>query len=223
MINFSASKVYETIERPVLAGQTVSQEGCAIIDGHAGGAYGVGMSAGAAGEKFVGVSVNMLKTVTRMPNVERAVQPVSNTIQLSFTPLGGSLRVYDETTGTDITANATPSGSVITMTAPSVGHTLAIFYAYSPTTIQATQMFGNVHPGGAAGDFLAQIGIVRRGDVFTSEYDTASDWGDNATPVKLGANGLFTKAGSGVNISEWVTVISAPTPGQAFLGLSVTA
>ncbi len=228
MILFPNTKIIESVERPVAAGQTVDQEGRALTGVLTAGTFGVRFSAGSGTESFVGVSFNTPAVLTRIPLIEDKVQSSANTITLSQTPIGGTIRVRNETSGTVQTAGSPSnaneysiSGNVITLNAAGVGNTIRVWYAYVPTTVQAVALFGNTQPGGQAGLMLGQAGVITRGDVYTTEFDTTSDWVTGGT-VRLGASGLFTLGGSGTQLTN-VTIIAVPSVGSGVpaLGLQI--
>jgi hypothetical protein len=226
MLSFPQTKVFQSIERAVAAGFTIDQEGKALTWTSVSGVSGVRKSAGTGTEVFAGVALNMLYLPVEVPFSERLTQ-ASLAITLSNTPLGGTLRVYNVTTATVFTAgNGTDantyslSGVTATLPVANNGNVFLVSYRFAPTVAQAQAFWGNVHPGGPAGAYLGQIGVIQKGDVFTTEYDTAVDWTVAAPVVRLGANGVFTTAGSGTILSN-VTVIQAPDLGVGALGLEI--
>lgn len=232
MLHFELSKLLQTIERPVAAGATVTQEGSALVWDAVNG--GVKPSTGAAGEIFAGVSFSQQMTPLQFPQYDSltATAPASGqpTVTTSYTPLAGTIRVYDVTTGTVQTAG-TPattanqysiSGGVVTLNAAQAGHTIEVSYRYAPTTYQVLAIQGNIPPGGSSALTLNSTGVVIWGDVVTTEFDTSVDWTSvsESTPVTLGANGLFTIGGSGTPLtSAYVTQL--PTSGSMQQGLSL--
>jgi hypothetical protein len=226
MLQFPNTRVIASTERPVAAGAVIDQEGKALVADWTGGVFGVKKSTGAAGEQFVGASVNMLMPVTELPFGETLTQDATNTITLANTPIAGTILLVDTNSGTVQTAGSPStanqysiSGKVITLNSAQTGHKYSVAYRFAPTVAQAIATYGNVHPGGPAGQYLGQIGVITQGDVYTTEYDTTVDWSVGGV-VKLGANGLFTLAGSGVSLSN-VTIIKAPAAGNAVLGLEI--
>jgi len=228
MILFPNTKIIEAVERPVASGQTVDQEGRALVGLLTAGVFGVKFAAGSGSESFVGVSVNTPAVLTRIPIIEDKVQSSANTIVISQTPSASTLRVQNMTTGT-VQAAGNPSnaneysisGTTITLNSAGTGQSIRVWYAYAPTTVQAVALFGNTHPGGQAGLVLGQVGVITRGDVYTCEFDTTQDWVTGGT-VKLAANGLFTLTGGGNSLTN-VSIISVPSIGSGVpaLGLQI--
>jgi hypothetical protein len=226
MLLFPNTRIISSVERPVALGFTIDQEGQALVADTVGGIYGVKKCVGSGSEQFVGVAVNMLKPFQTAPFNEVLTQGAGNTITLSNTPLVGSILIIDQNTGTVQAFNVgvgpnqyNIAGTVVTLNAGQAGHKYFAAYRFTPTIIQYTAFFGNVHPGGAAGDYLGQCGVITKGDVFTTEFDTSVDWTAGA-PVLLGGNGLFTTTGSG-NVLSNVSVIAAPGAGLGALGLEI--
>ena len=217
MLNFTLSRFNTTFERAVNPSYVIAQEGRALVASYVGGLMYVKESAGTSGEIFQGVAVNQLKTVLRIPTVEQFVAPSSGTVLTSFIPITGSVSVYDVTAGA-VVSGVVVTGNSVAAGSGTSGHTLNVSYAYVPTTAQAVALYGNVVPGGAAGDYLGQCGVIEKGDVYTTEYDTAADW--TLTQVYLGAGGLFTTTSGGTHLTN-VTILAAPAVGSGFLGLSI--
>ncbi len=225
MLHFELSKLIQTIERPVAVGATVTQEGTPLVWNVAGG--GVQPSTGVAGEIFAGVSFSQQMTPMQFPQYDSLTATAASsganpTITLSNTPIAGTIRVVNVTTGTVQTAG-TPAtanqysiaGNVITLNTGATGDTIMVSYRYAPTTAQVLAVQGNIPAGGSAGLLLNSSGVVLQGDVFTTEFDTSVDWTtvSEATPITLGANGLFTIGGTGTPLTG-AYVVSLPTAGN---------
>ena len=229
MILFPSSKIVQSTEMPVATGFTVTAEGAALVADRTSGVFGAKMSAGVANEQFLGVSLAQQLTLLYVPKVESLVQGAPNTITLAKAPASGSLRVVDATTGTVQTLGAATNaneysivGQVITLPAAQTGHTYTVYYRYSPTTVEARTIQGDIPAGGAASLTLGSVGVITQGTVVTSEYDTSVDWSVANPVVKLGANGLFTIGGSGVTVpNAYVTQIPSAT--DSFLGVHFSA
>jgi len=224
MLKFNVN-ITDSVERPVAAGYTVSAEGQALVADTTDGVFGVKPSTGASGEKFAGVALSQQLTLEYLPIVEEFVVAEDEiTVTLSHTPVGGTLRVLGNGSALAVgtpAGDATKysiSGSVITVNTALKGKSVVVAYRYAPTVIEAKTIQGDIPPGGAASLTLNSVGVIRRGDIFTSEYDTSVDWtGD--PDVALGANGLFTVGGSGTEINA--VVIQVPSATDPFLGLEL--
>lgn len=228
MILLSNSKLTQVTEYPVAAGATITAEGQALVADYTGGVFGVKPSAGASGEQFAGVSLAQQLTLLYMPMVERFTLPATGALSFttSFTPASGTIRVHNVTDGADVAAGAAAGnygivGNVVTIVAAgasSAGEVIEISYRFSPTTIQARALQGDIPAGGAAALTLGTIGVVTQGTIITSEFDTSVDWSTNPTVVKLGANGLFTVGGSGITVPN-AYITEVPNVSSPYLGI----
>lgn len=223
MLYFPRGKNYISIEQPVAAGATISAEGQALVADTTAGVFGVKPSTGAAGEKFAGVAASQVINIASLSRVEAYVVPAGNVITLKRTPTGGTLSVYDFTAGAVIAAGGggwTLSGATLTLQASHVGHSIEVYFKYAPTLPESRSLQGDQLPGGPAGVAVSQVGTLRNGPVFTSEFDATVNWNATNPTVTLGANGQFTIGGTGTAIQA--TVIQAPSAGSPFLGLDLT-
>lgn len=229
MLLFPNTRIENSTERPLLPGVNLEAEGSAMVAGYSAGQFGVKPSTGAAGEKFVGVSLSRPIVPGFAPVIERLVVPASGRVQLKAAPLAGQTRIINGGTGAAFTlvggapAAATEAqidGDEAVFQAAIQGTTVVVTYVRALTVAQAIMLQGNADIGGPAGAYFGQVGLVTRGDVFTTEFDTLADW---AAPsdLKLGANGKFTIGGTGASVPGYV--ISAPAEGAAFLGLHINA
>lgn len=229
MLQFSQGRIENTIERPLASGASIDAEGQALIAVYTAGVFGVKPSAGAAGEKFVGVSLSRPIVPGFAPVIERVVVPVGGVVPLRAAPVSSTARVVDAANNAAYTivggapaaaTEAQVSGSTIVLQAGQAGKTVLVTYLRALTVAQAVMLQGNSDIGGPAGAYWGQVGIITRGDVFTDQFDTTVDW-TAPTDLKLGANGKFTLGGGGVAVPGHV--ISAPAEGAAFLGLHINA
>lgn len=229
MILFPSSRILQSEERPVAIGSTVTAEGQALVADTTGGVFGVKPSTGGAGEKFMGVSLAQQLTLLYVPNIESLVQGVANTITLAHTPAAGTLRLVNATSTTlqtvgnpGTTANQySISGLVITLNAAQVGNTYTATYRFSPTTVEARSIQGDIPAGGAAALTLGSVGVVKQGEIVTTEFDTTVDWTAANIVVTLGAGGLFTIGGAGAVTGA--VVVEVPSLTSPYLGLSFVA
>lgn len=228
MILFPNTRNLQSEERAVTIGSTVTAEGQALINDTTGGVGSVKPSGGNSGEQFVGLSLSQQLTLLYVPAVESLVSNASDQITLAHTPAGGTLRVVDATTGTDQAAGnpATTlneysiSGNVITLHADLTGHTFLVYYRYSPSTVEARTLQGDIPAGGAAGQTLGTVGVITQGTVYTSEYDSSKNWGAANVVIKTGAGGLLTIGGNGDTVRG--VVVEPPSVDNAFLGIRFT-
>lgn len=227
MIIFDVTRPFASGERPVAAGSTITAEGQALVNDVANG--GVKPSTGASTDQFVGLSLNQQMTILYLPYFETKTAPVGGgTITLSKTNLlSGSVRVYDVTAGaamtivggapaaaTEVQISSLAAGTIVTHTGAG-NHILTVSYRYSPSTVEAQMVQGDIPPGGAASLYLGNTGVIFSGSVTTDQYDTAADW-SGLPIVRVGANGLLTTTGSGAVVPGCV-VETVPSVGNPYL------
>lgn len=221
MLQFDKVRVLESVEAPVATGYTVTAEGQALVADYTGSVFGVRPGTAGATEKFYGVSIAQQLTLLYLPMIETAVSPTLSgppttfTITLARTPVG-NIRFYDETTPAALTpGNPTLNANEYTLvgdqltlnySAQGAGKTLSLSYRYSPTTVEAMTVQGDIPPGGAANLTLGTMGVIRKGRIATTEFDTSVDWTVTSPTITLGANGLFTIGGTGIAVPNAVVV-----------------
>ena len=219
MLYFPNTRQAISVELPIAVSASVGVEGAALVADNTGGIFGVKPSTGSAGEVFLGVSVSQQFSMLSFPKVEEKVQGTSNVITVARIPSAGTVLVYNVTTGAPLVAGTdyTVSGKAITLQSATLGNTIRIVYKFVPDATEARSIQGDVYPGGATGTSLAQVGVLRSGSVYTTEYDSSVNWSSSNPVIKLGANGLFTIGGSGTTVDA--VVLQSPNTTNPFLGL----
>lgn len=211
---------------PKLSTATFAADGQALIGDIVAGVYGVSPSTGAGTDKFVGFlraqtsAVPFLQTTAVM--VEEITLSSAGQATLQKTPLGSTLAIYNMTDAAAVTGgDITLSGQNITLASGHFNDTVRCIYAYTLSVVAARAKFGDVQPGGYFGDTVGMVSVMKRGTIYTDQFDTAKQWED-ATAVKLAAGGKVTdQNGSGVAITA--NIVAIPTTALPFLGLSFTA
>lgn len=220
MLYFPSTRQYISIELPVAPGSSVTAEGQALIADTTTGVFGVKPSTGASTDNFVGVSVSQQMTLNFVAKVEENVLGTGHTYTLARTPSSGTLSVYDLTAGAVVAAGGggwTLTGKVVTVDAAYEGKLLAYTYRYAPTATEARAIQGDVFPGGPAGAAVDQIGVIKNGVIYTTEFDAAVNWRATNPTIRVAANGLFTIGGTGTIVP--CALVSVPSVAQPFLGL----
>lgn len=218
MLYFPNGRPQISTELPIAASAAIAAEGQALVGATVNGVFGVSPSAGSAGENFLGLAVSQQIALSTFPKVQEFVDPNTDTITLARTPNASTLAVYNVTTNTmlTVTTHYTITGNVVTMNASFRGNTIRFIYKFSPTAVEARAIMGDVYPGGAAGTSIGQVGIIQKGVVYTTEYDSTKDW-TQTVAVKSGANGQLTQGGSGATVN--CTIVQAPNTTNPYLGL----
>lgn len=104
------------------------------------------------------------------------------------------------------------------------GSQLFISQRWQPTAYYLRLMFGDMYlPTGAVD--MNRIGVIQRGIVYTSAYDTSANWGaaqdfSTANVLRAGANGRLTLNSAGA-ICRDLTVVSVPTATDPWLGVRI--
>lgn len=218
------SKFRDSNEAVVAPGIVIQAEGQALVRASAAQAQGVLPSTGGTAEKFVGFSfagTSAAPFAEAFTNkVEVRVVSATGVVVLTRTPVAGQVSVYNITTEAQV-ATPTVTGNTVSGTGINAGDTVRITYKFAVTQVEAVALWGNVQPGGYSGAYVGQIGVVKRGTIYTSEFDTSKNWAA-ATDVKLAANGQLTdQSGTGITINA--QIISLPGVEIPFLGLEFSA
>lgn len=233
MLYLPLSKFPDSAETVVAPGASIAAEGQALVRAAGAPSAGVTPSAGTgseifAGFAFAGVSAAPLPA-PYANKVETFVVPSTGSVQLQFTPVSGQVFIYDVTAGAAvaITGGVSVTGNVVA--GLTSGHTVNITYKYALTVLQSRALQGDVQPGGYAGAYVGQIGLVKRGLIYTSEFDASSNWA-TATGIYLAPNGQLT-ASSSVTVGGTTTnytqvngyVVAVPGQDVPFLGIEFSA
>ena len=229
MLYFPQTSIEISKERAVALGHQITAEGAALVGDLTGGIYGVKLSTGNAGEKLAGVSLNQVTSLVAVPKIEVLTVGAGNSMLLGAEPIPGTLRVvradgqvYTEAGTPGATAydvdNANPRK--LNFVVGDLGKGYTVTYRYAPTLVQAMAIQGNTLPGGPAGQYLGQVGVITRGDVYTSEWDTTADW-STAVGVTTDADGKFTPVTAIADAMAGTQIIELPTAGRAYLGLNI--
>jgi hypothetical protein len=149
---------------------------------------------------------------------ETFVVPATGNVTLQFAPVPNQTFVFDVTTNSAV-ASPVVTGKVVSgLTA---GDQVVVTYKYALSVVQARSLQGDVQPGGYSGAYIGQIGLLKRGMIYTSEFDASKNWAA-ATAVKLAAGGQLTdQTGSG-NVVP-CQIIAVPNAEVTYLGLEFSA
>jgi hypothetical protein len=224
-ISFPLSKFTDSAEAVVAPGAVINAEGMALIRVPSAQAAGVQPSTGSAtNELFVGFSVAGTSAApfpeAFSNKVETFLVPGTGTITLGRTPMAGQVSVFDDTAGA-IVASPTVAGNQISgLTA---GNTVTVTYKYAETFIDQVSRQGNVQPGGYSGAYVGQIGVAKRGVIYTSQFDASKNW-RAATQIRLGANGQLSDQSltAGTQLTSAV-IVAIPSVEYPFLGIEFSA
>ncbi len=233
MLIFDRTRILESIEKPVQVGYTITAEGQPVVGDNTSQVFGVRPAGSLAGEIFYGVAWNQQLSLTALPYLESVIVPTGGgTVNLSRTQLyaGSILALYVGPGGTALTVATTGTpvtGTVVfnlsngtaSFAAGDAGATVYFSYRYAPTVAETNTIQGSTPAGGSAALTLGYTGVIRHGDVYTTEFDTSVDW-SQPNPVVRVLNGLFTIGASGAVVPN-ATVTNVPLTGGVNLDTSV--
>jgi hypothetical protein len=216
------SKITDSADMIQAPGAVIRAEGLALVRQANAQSAGVLPSTGQAGEIFAGFAMagtSAAPFLEAMTNkVETFVVPTTGVITLSRPPVTGQTFVFDNTLGEAVTSPAVSGSQVSGLTA---GDEVTVTYKYALTVLEARAIFGDVEPGGYSGDYISQIGVAKRGLLYTGEFDASVNW-EAATAIKLAPGGQLTdQTGSGVTIPA--TVVAVPGVEYPYLGIEFSA
>ncbi|QRE00272.1 hypothetical protein [Burkholderia phage BCSR5] len=228
---FPQGRVVDSSETNVAAGAMITAEGQALVRSGKAPAAGVLPATGDATDIFVGFAVAGTSAAPFQEmfatKVEQFLAPAGGAVRLNFAPVTGQYNVRDLDDPTKaFTAKIDPATPNVVTGLP-VGDEVAITYKYPLTVVQARALYGDIQPGGYVGDYVQQIGLIKRGPVFTDQYDASQDW-SKAVEIYATAggqlqmwDGVAAQKPVGVKINGYVIRV----PGQEipFLGIEFSA
>lgn len=229
MIQLSQSRIQLSMEQPLYINSTQVEEGQALQwineNGQAMVTPGTGTAGTFAGIAFgyfmrpsTSAQVDVLTVPTTAPYTITLSQAPNNTA--AMTVVYGST-VYAQTVGT-LTGNEYSIGGTNnqTLTFPSTaaGLTFTVTYRFNLSILQAEMFTGDGYIVNAPSNVTGTIGVIQKGVIFTSNFDTSIYWG-GVSSITVGAGGIFTSGGSGATVQA--TVFSQPTTDVPYLGLNL--
>lgn len=225
MLNIN-TRINDSSDMRLAKSAKIIAEGQALV--YVPGEVALAPAKGEANEVFAGFVMRRTSAAPviedYMTKVERFViaapEEGDPSVELQFEPLSSSVCVIDLSTGTALAA-PTVEGKVLTSSAFKNDMEIEVVYKYALTVVQARSIFGDIQPGGAAGNLLGQVGCAKRGQIYTSWFDTAVNW-RTAKQIKLAANGMITNEnGTGTVINAYV--VAVPNVDEPFLGIEFSA
>jgi hypothetical protein len=235
MLSEAFSKFQITAEYPISVTAGTFEEGNFLEGILENGVFVVRPSTGTSGPVFAGVAWGYFSTPATAPIVDLlTVDASAYTAVLSQVPTStGAIQVYLAVLNTanneyepgtvftqigsaPLTTQYTISGNTLTFNSANGGVKVYALYRYNLTVQQAEALVGDVISI-AAPAVTNSIGIIERGKIFTSCFDTSIDWTTNPATIKLGASGNITVGGSGATINA--RVYALPTADVPFLGV----
>jgi hypothetical protein len=190
------------------------------------------LSAPASTDIFQGIAYNYYTSPTQLIAVETITVPAAPgpyTVTLSNTPIAGTTDMLVKDANAQVYAfngahganQYALSAAIATFDSSAAGAVVSFTYAYAPTVQQTQALFGD----GVAGHTTAAavtgtIGLIRRGLVYTTNFDPVVDYSTNPV-LKVSANGIIGLAGSGPTIPGYIYEI--PSADSPYLGINFSA
>lgn len=221
------TRIVDSGETFVAPGVSILAEGMALVRRNAAPAAGTQPAVGDGAEVFAGFSHGSTSgaawTEQYAVKVEEFVVPASGSVTLARTPVTGQTAVYDIDTATAVASPTVVANRVTGLTA---GDNVRVTYKFALTALEARSMYGNSTPGGFSGDYVGQVGLLKRGTLFTDQIDTSIDW-TTVSFIFLAANGQISGA-SGNTAPTGKTlingyVVSVPSIDYPFVAIEFSA
>lgn len=215
MLYMPKTRLAQTHNRNLAPGSVLVDEGVALVAA-AGGTVKVGT--GLANEKFVGIAIFQRGPLLSLPAIEEFTGNAGAKYTLNNVALGGTLTVRNKATNAVLapTTDYTFNTGTNELTLVNAGN-VVISYERSPSVLEARALQGDVQPGGTVPMNYQFTGVIAKGDVYTSHFETADDWTNPDSVIRIGANGKLTTQGTGAVVDAYV--IGVPNVEQAFLGI----
>lgn len=232
MIDTNRTKYSNTIERPVVVGTTVDNEGLVLKSVIVNGDESLRTSEGnATTEVIAGFAYNRaISPLTRVKIEDTLVVPASPgpyTVQLQYGNIvSGSVRVYNVTGSADFTLGSVATGSctinlttgLLTFAAGNAGNAIIVTYRRNLTAIEVQQYYGsipvNVPNPALQGNIVAMCG---NGEIWTDQFDSSVTY-DGVSKLYAGAAGLVTSASSSKTEIPGSRIIHVPSATLPLLG-----
>jgi len=167
MLDLTRCITTQILEKPVATGYVCDTEGAALVSVLEDGVEKVKPSEGAADEKFVGFCIVRSASIEFVPVVEEAVVPSSSpyTVQLKHGNLvPDEIRIFDKDGGSDLTLNTDYTvdynTGLVTFQSAQAGHTVIIYYRYSPTVAEVKATYFEEPIGTNAGAVWNRTGVI---------------------------------------------------------------
>lgn len=222
MLYMPLSKFIDSNEAVTAAGFYPTEEGIALARDKNNQAAGVRTATGDWDtEIFAGFS--LMGTVGAAVNedtatkVESFLVPEGGSVSLQFPPLLAEVGVRN-VTKSEAVEDAVVSGNQVT--GLPAGDTVTITYRYQLSWVQMQAMQGHANPGGYAGNQVWQVGVAKRGLLYTSCFDTTVDWATTEY-VTVAANGHLTAGDADSNINA--RILALPNTDIPYLGIEFDA
>ncbi len=232
-LQLSATRIQLSMEVPLSPNAAQIEEGQALqwtsMNGQNYVTQGTGTAGQFAGVAFgyfmrpnTGVVVDTLTVPATAPYTVTLSQSPNNVAAVSV--VSGSTQ-FTQVTSLTAASQYTIGGSnnqTLTFDSANAGATVTVTYRMNLTVFQAEMYTGDGYIVNAPSNVTGTIGVIQKGVVMTSNFDTSVYWGaGNINNITCAAGGYFTTGGSGAAVNA--TVYSVPTQDMPYLGLNIIA
>lgn len=232
MISLDLTRYSNQIERPVVVGTTVPNEGMVLKSVLVGGKEQLQLTAGGVTtEVIAGFSYNRSIEPTTEVVIEDTLtipaSPGPYTVQLLHPSLvSGSVRVHAVAANVDYTIGAVATTvyavnlttGVLTFAAADAGKAIVVTYRRNLTAIEAQQKFGDAPVNSANPAYFGNIvAMCGNGELYTDQYDTSVTY-DGVSKLYAGANGIITSVATNNTEIPGSRIVSVPTATDSKLG-----
>lgn len=222
MLYYKKSRFVESHSKPIALGAPKYEEGMALVAVDVNGELHLKPSAGTSAEIFYGVAIFDHDAPQVIPVVEQIIATGAAQTRVIAGIDTDSVRITANGAALNgATPEASITGQTVTVPAGTAAGTVIEVTGLIAATAQNLWVFGGNYDGvPSALEGGADIGAMRSGAAFTSNFDTSATWVVGITP-RLGPNGTFTVGGTGA-LATGVIVSHIPSPEVPFLGLEVS-
>lgn len=232
MISLDLTRYSNQIERPVVVGTTVPNEGMVLKSVLVGGKEQLQLTAGGVTtEVIAGFSYNRSIEPTTEVVIEDTLtipaSPGPYTVQLLHPSLvSGSVRVHAVAANVDYTIGSVATTvyavnlttGVLTFAAADAGKAIVVTYRRNLTAIEAQQKFGDAPVNAANPAYFGNIvAMCGNGELYTDQYDTSVTY-DGVSKLYAGANGIITSVSTNNTEIPGSRIVSVPTATDSKLG-----
>jgi hypothetical protein len=233
MIELSFSRFQLSMELPLFPQSGTFDEGTGLEFVMSGTQNFLQPGSGTANAVFAGVAMNVYQRPSTMVFVDTLVIPTTgtNALTVTLTQIPLSTAVVSASIGnvaltqsgsasaTNVYSIGGTNNQTLTFNAAQGGATVTVIYRYNITVPQAELFVGDGVAGGfSPSTITGTVGLIQKGIVFVSNFDTSKFWGaGNISNITLASGGLFTIGGAGAAVPA--TVYQTPSTDIPFLGL----
>jgi hypothetical protein len=236
MLDMARSSFHDASEFPLANLVTRIEEGTPVMQVIEGGVAKIKAAASANTDIFAGVALQQYVTPTTGVYVETVTVPSSSpytvtlkksavvpaTDSLAKLVVAGTALTWQGTVGSVAASEYNITDSTVTFHSAQAGLKVTVTYRYTLSVNDVYALYGDSWPGNNNAGVIGNVGVIRKGLVFTDKFDASKDWSavNGSTVIKATA-GLFSFGGNGATVPGKVE--SVPNADVPFLGIRINA